>query len=114
MMKQLRSCARVITLSLSIGVGSMWAQRSYAISGTMVTARGVIENGTMVVADDRIQDIGPEASVPKDVAIIRVDGIVSPGLIDLHNHLVWNVFPRWTLPSPVANRYEWQALSEYA
>ncbi|HUI57779.1 MAG TPA: amidohydrolase family protein [Bryobacteraceae bacterium] len=113
MRKPPRSCARVILLLLSLGLGSLEAQRSYAISGTLVTARGVIENGTMVVVDGRIQDIGPSPAVPKDAAVIAVDGIVFPGLIDLHNHLVWNVFPRWTLPSPVANRYEWQAMPEY-
>ena len=113
-MKQLRSFASLTALLWSIGVGSLWAQRSYAISGTIVTARGVIENGTMVVVNDRIKDVGSNPSVPKDATIIRVDGIVFPGLIDLHNHLVWNVFPRWTLPCPVANRYEWQALPEYA
>jgi 5-methylthioadenosine/S-adenosylhomocysteine deaminase len=31
----------------------------------------------------------------------------------LHNHLVWNVFPRWGPPSPVGNRYDWQALPDY-
>jgi cytosine/adenosine deaminase-related metal-dependent hydrolase len=114
MIKQLRSFASMTALLWLIGVGSLWAQRSYAISGTIVTARGVIENGTMVVVKDRIKDIGSNPSVPKETTIIRVDGIVFPGLIDLHNHLVWNVFPRWTLPSPVANRYEWQAMSDYA
>jgi 5-methylthioadenosine/S-adenosylhomocysteine deaminase len=114
MVKPLRSLVSLIALLWSIGVGSLWAQRSYAILGTIVTAQGVIENGTMVVVNDRIQDIGSKPFVPKDATVISVDGIVFPGLIDLHNHLVWNVFPRWTLPSPVANRYEWQALSEYA
>jgi len=114
MSKPPRSCAHAILLLLSLGLGSLEAQRSYAISGTLVTARGVIEKGTMVVTDGRIQSIGPNPAVPKDVPIISVDGIVFPGLIDLHNHLVWNVLPRWTLPSPVANRYEWQAMPEYA
>jgi len=68
----------------------------------------------MVVLDDRIQDIGANPTVPKDAVIIQVDGIVFPGLIDLHNHLTWNVLPRWRLPAPVANRYEWQAMPEYA
>jgi hypothetical protein len=66
----------------------------------------------MLVVDGRIQDVGANLKVPKDTQTIRVDGVVFPGLIDLHNHLVWNVFPRWTLKSPVTDRYEWQALPE--
>jgi cytosine/adenosine deaminase-related metal-dependent hydrolase len=46
--------------------------------------------------------------------VIDVDGIIFPGLIDLHDHLTWNIFPRWRLPRPVGNRYDWQALPEYA
>jgi cytosine/adenosine deaminase-related metal-dependent hydrolase len=114
MNKQLRFLAHLATLLLSICLAPLEAQRTYAISGTLVTPRGVIENGKMVVVNDRIQDIGSDPVLPKDAVIIQVDGIVFPGLIDLHNHLTWNVLPRWRLPSPVANRYEWQAMPEYA
>lgn len=109
-----RNVIRLMVLGLSVCCGPIWAQRTYAIVGTIVSAGGVIENGTMVVVDGRIQDVGTNPTVPKDATIIRVDGVVFPGLIDLHNHLTWNVLPRWRLPSPVANRYEWQAMPEYA
>jgi 5-methylthioadenosine/S-adenosylhomocysteine deaminase len=112
MKTQLRFLANLAILFVSICMGSK-AQQSYAVSGTLVTPRGIIENGTMIVVNGRIQEIGSNPTVPKDTALIQVDGIVFPGLIDLHNHLVWNVFPRWRLPSPVANRYEWQAMSDY-
>ena len=111
-MRQAKCRWRATLVFVSVCVGQASAQRSYAISGTIVTARGVVENGTILVADDRIQDVGASVKVPKDTQTIRVDGVVFPGLIDLHNHLVWNVFPRWRLKSPVANRYEWQALPE--
>jgi 5-methylthioadenosine/S-adenosylhomocysteine deaminase len=115
MNRQLRFLANLAALLASICLVPLQAQRTYAISGTLVTPRGVIENGTMVVVNDRIQDIGANPTVPKDAVIIQVDGIVFAGLIDLHNHLTWNVLPRWKLPrGPVANRYEWQAMPEYA
>jgi 5-methylthioadenosine/S-adenosylhomocysteine deaminase len=112
-MRQARCRWRATLVFVSVCVGPACAQRSYAISGTIVTARGVVENGTILVANDHIQDVGANVKVPKDTLTIRVDGVVFPGLIDLHNHLVWNVFPRWRPKSPVANRYEWQALPEY-
>jgi 5-methylthioadenosine/S-adenosylhomocysteine deaminase len=89
-------------------------QDSLAISGTIVTTRGILENATMVVVDGKIQSIGTNISPPNGITALKVDGIVAPGLIDLHNHLVWNVFPRWKLPAPVTTRYEWQAIPEYA
>lgn len=94
-------------------MGSIKGQSSYAISGTLVTPRGIIENGTMIVVNGRIQAIGAEPALPKGITVIRTDGVIFPGLIDLHNHLVWNVFPRWRPSAPVANRYEWQAMPEY-
>jgi 5-methylthioadenosine/S-adenosylhomocysteine deaminase len=112
MMKLPRSACMLFLFLLSIGRGQTPAPRSYAISGTFVTPRGLLENATMVVFNDRIRDIGRNVAVPAGTPIVKVDGVVLPGLIDLHNHLVWNVFPRWTI-KPVANRYEWQAMPEY-
>jgi hypothetical protein len=37
-----------------------------------------------------------------------------PGLIDLHNHLTWNVLPNWQPPRLYSNRYEWQDTPAYA
>ena len=34
--------------------------------------------------------------------------VIAPGLIDLHNHLTWNVFPRWHPVQEFGNRYDWQ------
>jgi hypothetical protein len=44
---------------------------------------------------------------------IKVPGIILPGFIDLHNHLTWNVLPRWLPGRKFANRYEWQDTAEY-
>ena len=104
----------LVVLLLTCRAWPAHAQRAYAVVGTIVTARGVLDNGTMLIRNDRIEDIGTNVAVPKDVPTIKVDGVVFPGLIDLHNHLVWNVFPRWRLPQTVGNRYDWQALPEYS
>src|SRR5947207_2319408 len=103
-----------LLLFLEIGSSSfLFSQSTFAISGTIVTARGVLDNGTMIVVDGRIQDIKANFSPPKEMTWIKVDGVILPGLIDLHNHLVWNVFPRWLPGREFRNRYEWQDTAEY-
>jgi cytosine/adenosine deaminase-related metal-dependent hydrolase len=103
-----------LLLLIELCTGShLVAQDTFAISGTIVTSRGIVDNATMIVVHGKIQDIRANRSAPPEMISVKVDGIVFPGLIDLHNHLVWNVFPRWKLPEPVTTRYEWQAMPEY-
>jgi 5-methylthioadenosine/S-adenosylhomocysteine deaminase len=87
---------------------------SYAISGTLITARGVIDDGIVLISHGAIEGIGSNIPIPKGTPVIETGGVIFPGLIDLHNHLVWNVFPRWGPPSPVGNRYDWQAMPDYS
>src|SRR3546814_1158772 len=69
-----------------------------AIKGAnIVTMRGaeVIDNGTIIVKDGRIEQIGPadRIRVPDGAEVIIVDGkTIIPGLIDVHAHLT--VIPR--------------------
>ncbi len=64
-----------------------------ALTGaTVVTMRGeeVIENGTVVVEDNRISAVGPSSSVrvPSDARVVDVAGAtIIPGLIDAHAHI---------------------------
>ncbi|WP_128546790.1 amidohydrolase family protein [Larkinella soli] len=60
--------------------------------GTLVTMKGdeVIENGTLVVQDNRILAVGPadRVSIPAGARIIDVTGkTLMPGLIDSHAHI---------------------------
>jgi len=57
---------------------------------TMNTQREVIENGVIVVRDNRIESIGNASAVtiPSDAKVIDVTGkTIMPGLIDVHAHL---------------------------
>lgn len=87
---------------------------TYAISGTLVTGRGIIDDGVVLVSHGAIEGIGAKIPIPKGTPVIETGGVIFPGLIDLHNHLVWNVFPRWGPPSPVGNRYDWEAMPDYS
>lgn len=87
----------------------------YALRGTLVTPDEVIENGVLLVSTDgKILAADSEVTIPEGVPVIDTNGFIYPGLIDLHNHLTWNAHPRWKPPRPSRNRYDWQAMPEYA
>jgi 5-methylthioadenosine/S-adenosylhomocysteine deaminase len=43
----------------------------------------------------------------EDTKIVPTKGTIYPGLIDLHNHLSYNVLPLWEVPERFGNRDEW-------
>src|SRR5262249_35132935 len=97
-----------VCLSCAV-VQPAFAQR-YVLRGTIVTPADVVREGSVAVDGSAIARV--EASPAPDA--IDVDGVIFPGLIDLPNHLTWNLFPRWKPGRLFANRYEWQESPEYA
>ncbi len=50
-----------------------------------------IEDGAVVVENERIASVGPATEVPPGTEVIDFgDATLLPGLIDAHVHLVWN------------------------
>ncbi|HYC62413.1 MAG TPA: amidohydrolase family protein [Thermoanaerobaculia bacterium] len=88
--------------------------QTYALRGTLVTPDVVIENGVLLVRDGVIADAGASVAIPDGAEVIDTKGFIYPGLIDLHNHLTWNVHPRWSAGTQTKTRYEWQAMAAYA
>ena len=89
----------------------LWAQTpatGYALRGALVTPDGIVENGIILIAQGKIIAVGTHVELPPNEPVIDTHGIIAPGLIDLHNHLTWNVFPRWHPVQEFANRYDWQ------
>jgi 5-methylthioadenosine/S-adenosylhomocysteine deaminase len=85
----------------------------YVLKGTIVTPGQVIENGFILVSGDKIEAVGSKIDLPAGVRVVEVTGVILPGLVDLHNHLTWNLFPRWKPNKEFANRYEWQQVPMY-
>jgi cytosine/adenosine deaminase-related metal-dependent hydrolase len=79
-----------------------------ALTGTVLTPSGSIENGTVLFRDGKILAVGEHVALPANARVIATHGIVVPGFIDLHNHLTWNVFPRWKPMEEFGSRYDWQ------
>ena len=85
----------------------------WSVAGTILTPSGIITDNALSISDGVITAIGPITSLRNPSSAVRVPGIILPGFIDLHNHLTWNVLPRWVPSHKFNNRYEWQDTAEY-
>ncbi|QQO33216.1 amidohydrolase family protein [Bradyrhizobium diazoefficiens] len=89
------------------------AADDWTISGMVLSPNGIISDGAIAISKQMITAVGPSASIPSSSSAIKVPGIILPGFIDLHDHLTWNVLPRWIPARKFNNRYEWQDTAEY-
>jgi 5-methylthioadenosine/S-adenosylhomocysteine deaminase len=87
----------------------------YALAGRIVTMDDqatVLDNGVVYVANDEIAAIRARCAPPpvgfEDVVQIDSHGTLYPGLIELHNHLSYNVLPMWQVPKRFSNRSQWK------
>lgn len=94
---------------------------TFVLEGRVVTMNGsnaVYEGGRVVVSRGKIAHVlaagepvpAPFASAPR----VATGATIYPGLIDLHNHFVYNVLPLWRVPKLYANRTQWPRAKEYA
>jgi len=88
------------------------------LRGTVLAPGAVLDPGEVLVVGDTItcvaEDCGGEAGAA-DATVIETHGVVSPGLIDAHNHLPYDFLPEW-VPDPMrlfGNRYEWSDVESY-
>jgi imidazolonepropionase-like amidohydrolase len=94
--------------------------KRWAISGRIVTMASngdVVAKGTLYIEDNRIAAIAPAGQPApagfESVKTVDTGGTVYPGLIELHNHLSYNILPLWRVPKAYANRDQWQNAKEY-
>ena len=91
-----------------------------ALAGRVVTMdadftvrpRGVvyIDRGSIVtVRDARLPAPPGFESTP----VIPTGGTIFPGLIELHNHLSYNILQLWNVPRRFTNRGQWGSVPEY-
>ncbi|CAF4508299.1 unnamed protein product [Rotaria sp. Silwood2] len=83
-------------------------ERPIALIGTILLPDQSINNGTLLIVNGHIGAVGTEISIPNNAIILHTHGVILPGLIDLHNHLTWNIFPRWKPLEEFGSRYDWQ------
>ena len=71
----------------------------FVLTGTVVTPHNVISDGAISISGHTIEAVGLRSAISYvKYVTVKTGGVVLPGFIDLHNHLTWNVLPRW-IPS---------------
>jgi 5-methylthioadenosine/S-adenosylhomocysteine deaminase len=83
----------------------------FALRGCVITPDRKLEGGYVVVNGAQIASVG--SAKPADVRIFETEGVILPGLIDLHGHPEYNVFAAWEPPRLFPNRYAWRGSDEY-
>ena len=82
-----------------------------ALRGCVLTPEGPLPDGYVVVDGGTIAQV--TAARPAGVRVHETDGVILPGLIDLHGHPEFNVFAAWEPPQRFANRYRWRSSPLY-
>lgn len=92
----------------------------YALEGRVVTmnlSNDVLDHGTVYIDAGAIVAVLPnEAPDPagfEGAPIIKTGGTIYPGLIELHNHLSYNVLRLWDVPKQYTNRDQWGSIPIY-
>ncbi|QHW01074.1 amidohydrolase family protein [Spirosoma endbachense] len=91
--------------------------RPLCIIGNVVDGQGRESVKTILVQNGRITAVQP-GKVPFDLPnLIRLEladnETVLPGLINLHVHSEYNVFPLWQSPAVWSNRFQWRNNEQY-
>ena len=92
----------------------------FSLHGRVVTmdeTRRVINNGVVYINKGKIiavQSVDKKApdGFQKSLSV-DTRGTIYPGLIELHNHLSYDVLPLWQVPKKYTNRSQWGGIPEY-
>lgn len=86
----------------------------FALRGRVVTmdaARTVLDDGVVFVEHGSLTAVQPAAAPPPascgDLAPLDTGATIYPGLIELHNHLPYDVLPLWQVPKRYGDRGQW-------
>ncbi len=90
------------------------------LQGHVVTMNDAFEEhleGSVYIDGDTIRAVRPLSDPPpagfEQAAKVVTKGTMYPGLIELHNHLSYNVLPLWHVPKKYDNRDQWPDHPEY-
>jgi len=103
--------ARASQAATTVVVGA--DRTKHVIRGTLVTSDKVFA-GEIVIEGDQITCVSVDCADPPGASIFTVtDAYVYPGFVDAHNHVAYNVLPKWTPPRLYVNRGQWQRAKAY-
>jgi 5-methylthioadenosine/S-adenosylhomocysteine deaminase len=112
----------LIPLVLLLLTGPTWAATTvtvgtdptkFVIKGKIVTPDQVID-GELVIEGDQITCVAASCTDPPGATRVTVtNAYILPGFVDAHNHVAYNVLPRWQPPKKYKNRGQWQGSDAY-
>jgi hypothetical protein len=84
----------------------------FSLHGCILTPNQRLDDGWVDIDGSVVTRVG---TAPPAAGIRRLEtaGVILPGLIDLHGHPEYNVFPAWEPPRLFANRGRWRDSAEY-
>ena len=97
----------------AVGTSGQLGGPLVVLRGTVITPDGVIEHGYVAMSGGRIVSVTDKLPESAEAVTINTEGIILPGFVDLHNHVPWNVLPRWSPGRTFTNRDEWAADATY-
>lgn len=84
---------------------------------TMDATRAVLDDAIVYVDGGSIVAVRPaSATAPAgftDLPVLRTGGTIYPGLIELHNHLPYNLLKLWKVPKKYTDRNVWRRSAAY-
>ena len=102
-------------------VSTMATSVRYGLRGAVVTMdAGVVLSDAVVYVDNGTRRItavrGPGDPPPagfEAAPVVNTGGTIYPGLIELHNHLPYNILNLWRVPKQYDNRDQWPNHPDY-
>jgi hypothetical protein len=101
-------------LSADVAAAAARRETPMILRGTIITPSGVMKHGYVGIVNDRIVSVSAKQPDIPGANVVDTDGIILPGFVDVHNHLIWNVLQRWTPTRTFINQPEWSGSTEFA
>ena len=113
----LRRASPFVTFLLTLCVAVFQAHPSPAadvvLRGMIVTPAASF-NGDVTFSGDTLTCVAPACTVPAGAMVIDTHGAyIYPGFIDAHNHVAYNILPKFTPPKVYTNRTQWEGADAY-
>jgi 5-methylthioadenosine/S-adenosylhomocysteine deaminase len=84
------------------------------LRGKIVTMTGTVRNGQIVIKNGTIQALqSATTAVPQGAVLIETRGYIYPGLMNLHDHLEYNMVPLYSVPRHFDNHDQWPGGKAY-
>ena len=84
------------------------------LRGSVILPAGVMKHGYIGIVNGRILSVTEKQPDIPGATVVNTDGIILPGFVDVHNHVIWNVLQRWSPSRTFSNQPEWSGDPAFA